>query len=136
MRDLTCIAMVHIRKCSYLGLLCDNASYDRSILCRHGIHSITNGNASYGNENLPLWIQRILCNEPWIQRGQIIPRLDIYRSRWRMSFIFRPVSQPPTSVSTTKLFTSSSLTTDRICHQISSIYFFKQPMTSTAILPL
>ena len=48
MQDLSCIAMVHIRKCSYLGLLCGNASHNESILCLHGIYSITDGNASYG----------------------------------------------------------------------------------------
>lgn len=40
------------------------------------------------------------------------------------------------STSTAHIFTSPLSAIDRICHYISSIYFFKQPMTSTTILPL
>ena len=40
MQDLNCIVMGHIQRCIYLGLICSSASYDGSILCLHGIHSL------------------------------------------------------------------------------------------------
>ncbi len=70
MQELNCIATVHIQKYSYLGLLCGNASYDGSILCLHGIHSIAYGNASYGIQDSLKWTNASYRLDPGFKRAR------------------------------------------------------------------
>ena len=95
MQDLSCIAMVHIRKCSYLGLLYGNASYDESILCLHGIYSITYGNALYGIYDSPKWINASYRPDPKSKRARWCSDWISAGADEQCTFIHWCVSQPP-----------------------------------------